>query len=319
MVEPDDRLSLKNNSSITCKIGDEQINFSYKVQKYSRGSISIFARNQDRIIMITNKAVYNLDGTEIKRRIKLEDIYGITVSTLSNQFIIHGKSNEYDYLYISPDKKKIIKALQSSYKAKEGNDLLFCKKAERDIFKYVISKKETTKNPYIKRINEEELSSINDYIGSYDTSESGGGGNNFSYGSSVPKANIPMNAGSDKNNINENKPEEKDELVKSLNKRIEELENEIKYFRTYYKLSDNEKLISIKFISVEQNINLTVIAKNTDYFSFIEKILYDHYPNYKQFENYFLVNGSKINKNITLEENKIKNNDILTVVINDFD
>ena len=128
-----------------------------------------------------------------------------------------------------------------------------------------------------------------------------------------------MNVGSDKNNINENKPEEKDELVKSLNKRIEELENEIKYFRTYYKLSENEKLISIKFIAVEQNINLTVIAKNTDYFSFIEKILYDHYPNYKQFENYFLVNGSKINKNITLEENKIKNNDILTVVINDFD
>ena len=137
----------------------------------------------------------------------------------------------------------------------------------------------------------------------------------------MPKANSPMNVGSDKskNNINENKIEEKDELVKSLNKRIEELENEIKYFRTYYKLSDNEKLISIKFIAVEQNINLTVIAKNTDYFSFIEKILYDHYPNYKQFENYFLVNGSKINKNITLEENKIKNNDILTVVINDFD
>ena len=128
-----------------------------------------------------------------------------------------------------------------------------------------------------------------------------------------------MNAGSDKNNINENEPEEKDELVTSLKKKVEELENEIKYFRTYYKLSENEKLISIKFIAVEQNINLTVIAKNTDYFSFIEKILYDHYPNYKQFENYFLVNGSKINKNITLEENKIKNNDILTVVINDFD
>ena len=319
MVEPDDTLNLRNNSSITDKIGDEQINFSYKVQKYSRGSISIFARNQDRIIMITNKAVYNLDGTEIKRRIKLEDIYGITVSTLSNQFIIHGKSNEYDYLFISPDKKKIIKALQSSYKAKEGSDLLFCKKEEKDIFKYVIQKREAAKNPLIKRINEEELSSINDYIGSYDTSASGGGGDNFENESSVPKENVPINVGSDKNNINENKPEEKNKLVTSLKKKVEELENEIKYFRTYYKLSENEKLISIKFIAVEQNINLTVIAKNTDYFSFIEKILYDHYPNYKQFENYFLVNGSKINKNITLEENKIKNNDILTVVINDFD
>ena len=174
MVEPDDRLSLKNNSSITGKIGDEQINFSFRVQKYSRGSISIFSRNQDRIIMITDKAFYNLDGNEIKRRIKLEDLYGITVSTLSNQFIIHGKSNEYDYLYISQDKKKIIKALQSSYKAKEGNDLLFCKKAEKDINKYVIPKKEATKNPYLKRINEAELSSIQEYIDSQDTSPSGG-------------------------------------------------------------------------------------------------------------------------------------------------
>ena len=174
MVEPDDRLSLKNNSNITGKIGDEQINFSFRVQKYSRGSISLFSRNQDRIIMITNKAFYNLDGNEIKRRIKLEDLYGITVSTLSNQFIIHGKSNEYDYLYISSDKKIIIKALQSSYKAKEGNDLLFCKKAERDISKYVIPKKEATKNPYLKRINEAELSSIQEYIDSPDASPSGG-------------------------------------------------------------------------------------------------------------------------------------------------
>ena len=185
MVEPDDRLSLKNNSNITGKIGDEQINFSFRVQKYSRGSISLFSRNQDRIIMITNKAFYNLDGNEIKRRIKLEDLYGITVSTLSNQFIIHGKSNEYDYLYISSDKKIIIKALQSSYKAKEGNDLLFCKKAERDINKYVIPKKEATKNPYLKRINEAELSSIQEYIDSQDTSPSGG--DDFANVESQPK------------------------------------------------------------------------------------------------------------------------------------
>jgi len=185
MVEPDDRLSLKNNSSITGKIGNEQINFSFRVQKYSRGSIGLFSRNQDRIIMITDLAFYNLDGSEIKRRIKLEDLYGITVSTLSNQFIVHGKSNEYDYLYISTDKKKIIKALQSSYKAKEGNDLLFCKKAERDISKFVISKKEATKNPYLKRINEAELSSIQEYIDSQDTSSSGG--DDFANVDSQPK------------------------------------------------------------------------------------------------------------------------------------
>ena len=103
MVEPDDTLALKSNTSITSKLGDEKIYFSYKVQKYFKG---LFERNQDRIIMITNKAFYLLNEMEIKRRIKFEDLYGITVSTLSNQFIIHGRSNEYDYLFISPDKKK---------------------------------------------------------------------------------------------------------------------------------------------------------------------------------------------------------------------
>ena len=128
---------------------------------------------------------------------------------------------------------------------------------------------------------------------------------------------------------------EKDKLITNLNKRIKELENisnnkintnniielenEIKLFRTYYKLSDNEKLISIKFISTNQEIDFTVIAKNTDNFSNIEKMLYDKYPKYIEFENYFLVNGNKINKHKTLEQNKIKNNDILTLGINNFD
>ena len=98
-----------------------------------------------------------------------------------------------------------------------------------------------------------------------------------------------------------------------------ELENEIELFRTYFKFSDNEKLISIKFISVNQDIDFTIVAKNTDVFSKIEKILYDNYPKYIDSENYFIVNGSKINTHRTLEQNKIKNNDIVTLEINNFD
>ena len=98
-----------------------------------------------------------------------------------------------------------------------------------------------------------------------------------------------------------------------------ELENEIKLFRTYFKFSNNEKLISIKFISINQDIDFTIVAKNTDVFSKIEKILYDNYPKYIDSENYFIVNGSKINTHRTLEQNKIKNNDIVTLEINNFD
>jgi len=100
---------------------------------------------------------------------------------------------------------------------------------------------------------------------------------------------------------------------------VTELENEIKLFRTYYHFSPNEQLISIRFISTNQDINCSVISKNSDDFSKIEKLLYDKYPKYKDSENYFLVHGNKINKHRTLEENKIRNNDILTLGINNFD
>ena len=100
---------------------------------------------------------------------------------------------------------------------------------------------------------------------------------------------------------------------------LKELENEIKLFRSYYKFSPNEKLISIKFISGRQDIDFTIIAKNTDVFSTIEKKLYDNYPKYKDSENYYLVHGSRINTHRTLEENNINNNDILTLEIYNFD
>ena len=94
--------------------------------------------------------------------------------------------------------------------------------------------------------------------------------------------------------------------------KILELENEIKKLETYF-LSPGEKLITVKFISVDQVINFSVTAKNNDKFSKLEDILYDKYPKYKDTKNYFLFKGKRINRNRTLEENKIKNNDVLTL------
>ena len=43
----------------------------------------------------------------------------------------------------------------------------------------------------------------------------------------------------------------------------------------------------------------------------IENILYDIYPEYIESENYFIVNGDKINKYKTIEQNNIKYSDIV--------
>ena len=117
--------------------------------------------------------------------------------------------------------------------------------------------------------------------------------------------------------IKEIENEPNNEMKKTNN--IKELENEIKLFRDYYNFSSNEKLISIKFISINQDINFTIISKNTEAFSKIENMLYEKYPKYKDTENYFLANGHRINRHRTLEENKIRNNDTLTLEISNFD
>ena len=119
---------------------------------------------------------------------------------------------------------------------------------------------------------------------------------------------------------------EKDNIINEYNKRefnkisnnnnyinrIKELEIEIEKYKNYC-LSPGEKLITIKFISTDQKINFNTFAKKTDIFTKLETSLYKYYTQYKETENYFLVNGKKVNKHKTLEENKINDNDILTL------
>ena len=119
---------------------------------------------------------------------------------------------------------------------------------------------------------------------------------------------------------------EKDNIINEYNKRefnkisnnnnyinrIKELEIEIEKYKNYC-LSPGEKLITIKFISTDQKINFNTFAKKTDIFTKLETSLYKYYTQYKETENYFLVNGKKVNKHKTLEENKINDNDVLTL------
>ena len=105
----------------------------------------------------------------------------------------------------------------------------------------------------------------------------------------------------------------------SLNDRILKLEIELNKFKSYC-LSPGEKLISVKFISTDQSIyNFTAVAKNTDKFFKLEELLYEKYPNYRDSDNYFIFNGNKVKRNRTIEENNIKDNDVLTLTTNYFD
>ena len=45
-------------------------------------------------------------------------------------------------------------------------------------------------------------------------------------------------------------------------------------------------------------------------------MIYEKYPKYRKTMNDFLVGENKINRNQTIEQNNIKNNDIITLIIN---
>ena len=161
MVEIEDKLDIENNPVIKSQIGDEKIYFS---DKMSKKTVELFSKTQERILVITEIALYNIKVNEIKKRLKIEDLKGITVSKTSNQFIIHGNKNEYDCLYIYGNRKKLIKILQSLYESLTSKDLLFCQKNEKDLSKFVVTKKERTINPFLFKIEQTELTSIKDYI-----------------------------------------------------------------------------------------------------------------------------------------------------------
>ena len=68
--------------------------------------------------------------------------------------------------------------------------------------------------------------------------------------------------------------------------------------------------MSIIFRSIDQNVNYSLICKNTDTINRLEEKLYKEYPKLSERENYFLCKGKVINKFQTFEKNKIKNGDI---------
>ena len=117
------------------------------------------------------------------------------------------------------------------------------------------------------------------------------------------------------NNINKKLSQlnlESKEQISKKEKIIKEYKLKISQF--HFEFSPGEKIMSIIFISSDENIITSFICKNTDIFKFIENKFYEKYSEYKDLDNIFILNGKKINKNKSLDENKIKNNDIITII-----
>ena len=81
-----------------------------------------------------------------------------------------------------------------------------------------------------------------------------------------------------------------------------------------FDLKEGEHLIPVIFISGDENMYYSLICKNTEKFNSVENRLYDIYPDYQEGENCFYINGNKITKSKTLDENGIKYSDIIMMI-----
>ena len=113
--------------------------------------------------------------------------------------------------------------------------------------------------------------------------------------------------------------EKLNKIISESNQKIKEKENIIKQYKLKisqfpFEILPGEKIMTITFVSFDQNIISSFICKNTDIFNILENKFYEKYPEFKDLVNNFLSNGRNINKNKSLDENNIKNNDIITIL-----
>ena len=109
------------------------------------------------------------------------------------------------------------------------------------------------------------------------------------------------------------------ETIFKKDKEIQELKSKLSSLQITLKekKEEQEKIITIIIISSDEKLQYSVICKTTDEFTKIENQLYENYPEYNEINNNFILKGKIINKNLTLEQNGIKNNDIIILKIND--
>ena len=88
----------------------------------------------------------------------------------------------------------------------------------------------------------------------------------------------------------------------------------IKNFKKEDIIDEKKNLIILQFLSMAQNIHHSILCKKDEIFSRVIERLLDKYPNYKIKKLAFIVKGSVINENLSVEENNLLDNDIVTVL-----
>ena len=154
-----DSLNFANDKEIQEIIKDEKLYFSGMITK-----INHYGMSQERSIILTDKALYNMKKKTLRRKISYQDIRGITYSKLTFEFVIHGNDDEYDYQYISQDRNLIICFIAIFYQQVTFKPIQICEVQEKTLKNYVTQKKEKKKDNSFTKMDTKYLIDTADFI-----------------------------------------------------------------------------------------------------------------------------------------------------------
>ena len=124
---------------------------------------------------------------------------------------------------------------------------------------------------------------------------------------------------------------ETDNLIKKINNNIKNISNNNKIIELKDKKEEKEKemkelnqifpfeyekrdkIFTVTFITLNEDIHYSMACKNTDIFNRLEDAFYDKYPEFKASNTYFLIHDKIIDKSNNLEANNIIDNDFIIV------
>ena len=154
-----DNLNWANDKEILSILNGEKLYFSGMITK-----INHYGMSQERSIILTDKALYNMKKKSLRRKISYNDIRGITYSKLTYEFVVHGNDDEYDYQYIHQERNLIICFIAIFYQQVAFKPIQLCEVEEKTLKNFVTQKKEKKKDNSFSKMDLKYLIDTADFI-----------------------------------------------------------------------------------------------------------------------------------------------------------
>ena len=143
-LKVNDLLNWENDKEILAILNGEKLLFSDIITK-----VNHYGMAQERSIILTDKALYNMKKKTLRRRLSYNDVRGVTYSKLTYEFVVHGNDIEYDYQYLNQERSLIICLIAIFYQKTTGKPLKICEVQEKTLKNYVTGKKEKKKRWFL--------------------------------------------------------------------------------------------------------------------------------------------------------------------------